>query len=172
MFVDMKHPLGSCFSFAAALQFQSGGDCKIWWKWCCSGSLCLVWLGCVLQVQPSSTPAGFLFACSLSVFIYGLHLARLSACRSPTAALSSCWTSISLGEAPWYKCENSIFSHKEQFIANYCIQTSFILQIKIAVSKKHLLLLLPEWVDLNSQFISTRFLNVQFLDSIISTILK
>lgn len=157
MFVEMKRPpwwlLELCCSPSVPGR-RWVGDVREMELW---GSLCLVWLGCVLQVQPSFTPAGFLFACSLSVFIYGLHLARLSACCSPAAVLSSCWTSISLGDTLWSNCENDVFSHKEPFIREllhsniFCMANGYCCEWKVFTRADFPHLLKSIW-----------FINVQF----------
>lgn len=54
---------------------------------------------------------------SCLLLLLSVYLWITPACCSPAAVLSSCWTSISLGDALWSNCENGIFSHKEAFIA-------------------------------------------------------
>lgn len=152
-------PLVAAGAVLQPLSSSAGGEWEMWRKWRCGGSLHLVWLGCVVQVQPSFPPAGFLFACSLSVFIYGLHLARLSACCSPAAVLSSCWISISLRDALWSDCEKGVFYHEEPFIGELLHSNIFCTANEDCC----------EWnvftrADVSHQLKSIRIINVQFWD--------
>lgn len=99
------HRMGLYIILEAAPQCQSSVGCKTGCKLSCVCNLplaCLTWpatasvyCGCS-RLFPR---ASFLFACSLSVFIFGLHLVCLSSCRTSIAASSTCWTSIPRGWA-------------------------------------------------------------------------
>lgn len=99
------HRVGLYIILEGAPQCQSSVGCKTGRKLSCVCNLqlaCLTWPATVsvyCQCSRLFPRAAFLFACSLSVFIFGLHLVCLSARRTSIAASSTCWTSIPHGRA-------------------------------------------------------------------------
>lgn len=82
VFADMRCPRGGYWSGAAAPQVQADAECEGMELW---GSLRLVWLGGVLQVQPS------FFSCWLPVclLLVGVYL-WITPCPLVCTLLSSC----------------------------------------------------------------------------------
>lgn len=138
IFVDVKCPRGSALAWAAAPPLQCGGSGAVAAASALFDLAVCCRCGHLFLLLASCLPA----PCRCLSMDY-----TLPACLPVALQLQPCLPAEQASLLERHKCENSIFSQKESFIGkSHCIQTYFILQIKIAVSEKCGLLLEPLWV--------------------------
>lgn len=146
MFIDMKRSLGSYFRFAAALQVQPGDAVK------CDGNGAVVAASVLfdLAVYCRYSHLLLLLASCLPAPCQCLSMDyTLPACLHVALQLQPCLLAEQASLLERHRgpnVETASFPIKNDLLESYYIRTSFILQIKIAVSEKHLLLLSPEWI--------------------------